>query len=78
MIKLSPVIRLILGAAVAAGVAALTGLQDNNLSIEDIIAIVVAGGGAFGLVPGQVGGTQHGVINPSVVDVPPSDNIEAR
>lgn len=81
--ELSPTTRHILS-AVAAGVAALGALiaggTITNAPEWVGIAISVLGTvfAALGIVPGQVGGTQEGVVSPSVKDVPPSDNIQAR
>lgn len=70
-IKISPVVRTIVGAAIAALTAALTVLADNAFTIEDAIIITLAFLGTFVVVPPQVGGTQHGVVSPDVTPPPP-------
>lgn len=79
--NLSPTWRTVL-TAVASGVAALGGLLAAG-TIGDApewlgVAVAVLGAvfAALGVVPPQVGGTQQGVANPTVVDVPPSENIQ--
>lgn len=39
-----------------------------------VLGTVFAG---LGIVPSQVGGTQQGIVNPTVRDLPPSENIKA-
>lgn len=66
MIQLNPLVRALIGGVVAAATAALTVLSDDSLSATDAIVILLAFLGTFGIVPPQVGGTQEGVVNPSV------------
>lgn len=73
--NLSPAARLAVSVLIAAGTAALTVLTDG-FQPEDAIVIGLAGLGAFGVVPPQVGGTQQGVVSPDVIDLPPSDSIK--
>lgn len=70
--NLSPVVRTLLAAIVAAATAALT-LTADGVSLQDGIIILLAGIGAFGIVPPQVGGTQQGVVNPSLAEPPHID-----
>lgn len=77
--NISPGVRSIL-TAIAAAVAAAGGVLVHADGIPDWVGVVVAVLGAvfaaLGIVPPAVGGTQQGVTNPTVVDVPPSENIK--
>lgn len=72
---MSPAVRHVLS-AVAAGVSAVGALIAAG-TITDApewlgVAVAVSGAmfAALGIVPGQVGGTQQGIVNPSVVEPP--------
>lgn len=77
--NLSPAVRAVL-TAVAAGVSALGALlaaDELAASVPSWVGIVVAVLGAvftgLGIVPPQVGGTQQGIVNPSLTEPPPAD-----
>jgi hypothetical protein len=76
--QLSPTVRWLL-TGVAAGVTAFGGLIASGvlLDLPSWVGVLVAVLGAvfsgLGLVPPQVGGTQQGVVNPSVSEPPAAD-----
>jgi hypothetical protein len=72
-VNLSPALRAIAGALVAAGTAALTVLADDAFTVADGIIVALAFVGTFAVVPPQVGGTQQGVVNPSLTEPPRID-----
>lgn len=78
--NLSPTARALL-TAVASGVAAfgalLPTLGDTPTWVGVAVAVVGAVFAALGLVPPQVGGTQQGVVNPSVTE-PPAAKIDEK
>ena len=74
--NLNPTARWLLAGAFGAATAAVSILADGFQPL-DVLLILVALGGALGLVPPQVGGTQQGVVNPSVKE-PPVAQIEER
>lgn len=78
--NISPAARAVL--SVIATVVAAVGALLASGTIADVpewvgVAVTVIGTifAALGIVPSQVGGTQRGVVNPDVIDVPPSDSI---
>lgn len=80
--NLRPAVRTVL-TIVATAVAAVGSLLASG-SIADVpewvgVAVTVVGTifAGIGIVPFQVGGTQKGVVNPTIKDLPPSPNIEA-
>ena len=76
MVNLSPTLRWLLAGFFGAATAAVAILADGFQPL-DALLIVIALGGALGLVPPQVGGTQEGVVNPSVTE-PPAADINER
>jgi hypothetical protein len=77
-VNLSPTVRWVL-TGLAAGVTALGGLVAAG-TITDLpewvgitVAILGAIFSALGLVPPQTGGTQQGVVQPSITEPPPAD-----
>ena len=70
--QLSPTVRWLLAGLVGAATAAVSILADGFQPL-DVLLIFVALGGALGLVPPQVGGTQQGVVNPSMTEPPRVD-----
>ena len=72
MVNLSPTLRWLLAGFFGAATAAVAILADGFQAL-DALLIVIALGGALGLVPPQVGGTQEGVVNTSVTEPPPAD-----
>jgi hypothetical protein len=74
--NLNPTLRWLLG-GVAAGVAALGALLPTLSDVPTWVGVVVAVLGAvfaaLNIVPPQVGGTQQGVVNPSITEPPPAD-----
>lgn len=78
--QLSPKVRSILTvvatvlAVAAAVIPTVTGVP---VVVGAIIAAVLTALAGFGIVPPQVGGTQVGVANPSVVEPPAADVAEA-
>jgi hypothetical protein len=78
--RLSPAVRNVL--TVIATIVTAVGALLASGTIADVpewvgVGITVLGTifAALGIVPSQVGGTQQGVVNPSVIDNPPSDSI---
>lgn len=77
---MSPAVRHVLSAA-AAGVSAVGALiaAGTITNAPEWLGVTVAVAGAMfaalGIVPGQVGGTQQGIVSPSVVE-PPAANID--
>ena len=72
--NLSPTLRWLLG-GVAAVVVALSaydpfGLPQWAQGVLSLTAVLFA---ALGIVPPQVGGTQQGVVNPSITEPPAAD-----
>lgn len=76
--NLSPTLRWLLG-GVAAVVAFLAAFDPFGMShtAQGIVACAAVLFAALGIVPPQVGGTQSGVVNPSVVEPPDADIKEA-
>jgi hypothetical protein len=79
-LNLSPTVRWLL-TGLAAGVTALGGLVAAG-TITDLpewvgIAVAILGAvfSALGLVPPQTGGTQQGVVQPSITEPPPADVV---
>jgi hypothetical protein len=66
---LSPTLRWLLAGALGAATAAVTILADGWQPM-DALLILIALGGSLGLVPPQAGGTQQGVVNPSLEKPP--------
>lgn len=80
-LKLSPAVRTVLTIVAIVSAAVVTGLTaEGTIPGELAVAINAFNAvlGYLGIVPPQVGGTQHGVVDPAVKDVPPSDNIVPR
>lgn len=75
--NLSPFVRWLVAGLLGAATAAVTILADGFQPL-DVLLILIALGSALGLVPPQVGGTQQGVVNPSVTEPPPSDVTHIR
>lgn len=75
--NLSPTWRSILTAVVAslAVVAVALPTLGAPLWVGVLIGAVTAGAGALGIVPPQTGGTQHGLVSPSVSE-PPAAQVE--
>jgi uncharacterized membrane protein len=63
--NLNPTVRWLLAGVLGGATAAVTILADGFQSL-DALLILIALGGALGLVPPQTGGTQQGVVNPSI------------
>ena len=76
--NLNPTVRWLLG-AVAAVVGFLAASDPFGLPpwAQGVIATASVLFGALGIVPPQVGGTQQGVVNPSVTE-PPAADINER
>lgn len=76
--NLNPTVRWLL-TGVAAGVAAFGALLPTLSGVPTWVGVAVAVAGAtlaaLNIVPPQVGGTQQGVITPSVTE-PPAANID--
>ena len=72
--NLSPTLRWLLG-GVAAVVAALAAYDPFGLPswAQGVIGLLSVLFAALGIVPPQVGGTQQGVVNPSVTEPPEAD-----
>jgi hypothetical protein len=68
--SLSPTVRWLLAGVLGAATAAVTILADGFQPM-DALLILIALGGSLGLVPPQTGGTQQGVVNPSLTERPP-------
>jgi uncharacterized membrane protein len=73
-IPLSPTVRWLLTGALTAATAAVTILSDGFQPL-DVLLILIALGMGLGLVPPQTGGTQNGVLSPSITE-PPSANVD--
>jgi hypothetical protein len=71
---LSPSVRWILAGLLGAATAAVSILADGFQPL-DALLILIALGGSLGLVPPQTGGTQQGVVNPSITE-PPAAQID--
>jgi hypothetical protein len=73
-VNLNPTVRWILG-GLAAVVGFLAAFDPFGLPpwAQGVIACLSVLFGALGIVPPQVGGTQQGVVNPSVTEPPPAD-----
>jgi hypothetical protein len=76
MVNLNPTVRWLLAGALGAATAAVSILADGFQAL-DVLLIGIALGGALGLVPPQTGGTQEGVVSPSVTE-PPAAYINER
>ena len=77
--QLSPTVRTAL-TAIAAMLAALAVALPTlgaPLWVGIAVGVVTAGLGALGIVPPQVGGTQQGIVNPSVTK-PPAAAIDEQ
>lgn len=76
--NLSPTVRWLLG-GVAAVVAYLAASDPFGFSdeVQGIVACLAVLFGSLGIVPPQVGGTQQGVVNPSITE-PPAADIRER
>ena len=76
--NLSPAVRTALTALVAAlGVLAVAlPTLGAPLWVGVIIGALTAACAALGIVPPQVGGTQQGVVSPTVVEPPKADVVE--
>jgi uncharacterized membrane protein len=75
-VNLSPTLRWLLAGLLGAATAAVTILADGFQPL-DVLLILIALGGSLGLVPPQTGGTQNGVVNPSITE-PPAADINER
>jgi uncharacterized membrane protein len=71
-VNLSPTLRWILAGVLGAATAAVSILADGFQPL-DVLLILIALGSALGLVPPQTGGTQQGVVNPSLTEPPRVD-----
>jgi hypothetical protein len=69
---LSPAVRWLLAGLLGAATAAVSILADGFQPL-DALLILIALGGSLGLVPPQTGGTQQGVVNPSITEPPAAD-----
>jgi hypothetical protein len=70
--NLNPTVRWLLTGAAAGLTAAVSILADGFQPLDALlIAIPVLAG--LGIVPPQTGGTQQGVVNPSITEPPPAD-----
>lgn len=67
--NLNPMVRWLLAGLAGAATAAVSILADGFQPL-DALLILVALFGALGIVPPQVGGTQEGVVNPSLKEPP--------
>jgi hypothetical protein len=67
--NLSPALRWLLTGLFGAATAAVSILADGFQPL-DVLLIVLALGAALGLVPPQTGGTQVGVVSPSITEPP--------
>jgi hypothetical protein len=70
--NLNPTVRWILAGVLGAATAAVSILADGFQPL-DALLILIALGGSLGLVPPQTGGTQQGVVNPSITEPPAAD-----
>lgn len=72
--NLSPTVRWLLG-GVGAVVAFLAAYDPFGLPAwaQGVIACLFVLLGSLGLIPPQVGGTQQGVMSPSIAEPPPAD-----
>lgn len=70
--NLNPTVRWLLAGLFGAATAAVAILADGFQPL-DALLILIALGGALGLVPPQTGGTQQGIVSPSVTEPPPAD-----
>jgi uncharacterized membrane protein len=75
--NLSPTLRWLLAGLLGAATAAVSVLTDGFQPL-DVLLILIALGGSLGLVPPQTGGTQNGVVNPSISEPPAADVEGAR
>lgn len=77
--NLSPSVRAVVTAVLAALAVVAVALPTLGAPIwvGVVIAALTAAGAALGVVPPQVGGTQQGVVSPSVVEPPAADVEEA-
>jgi uncharacterized membrane protein len=73
-IPLSPTVRWLLTGFLTAATAAVTILSDGFQPLPDVLLILIALGMGLGLIPPQTGGTQKGVLSPSITE-PPSANV---
>jgi hypothetical protein len=77
-VNLSPTVRWLL-TALAAGVTTFGGLiaagevTDLPSWVGILVAVLSAVLGSLNLVPPQVGGTQQGLVNPSITEPPAAD-----
>jgi hypothetical protein len=74
--NLSPTLRWLLAGLLGAATAAVSILADGFQPL-DALLILIALGGSLGLVPPQTGGTQNGVVNPSISE-PPAADVESQ
>ena len=74
-LNLSPTVRSILTivGVVLATVIPVLATAGVPLVVTAVLGAVVAAFGYLGLVPPQVGGTQQGVVSPTVVEPPDAD-----
>ena len=70
--QLNPTVRWLLVGLMAAATAAVT-ILDDGFQPPDVLLIVIALGSGLGVVPPQVGGTQQGIVNPSLTEPPDAD-----
>jgi hypothetical protein len=77
--NLSPNVRALLTALVAALAVVAVALPTLGAPVwvGIVLGALSAGFGALGIVPPQVGGTQAGVVNPTVVEPPAADVVAA-
>jgi uncharacterized membrane protein len=75
-VNLSPTLRWLLAGLLGAATAAVSVLTDGFQPL-DVLLILIALGGSLGLVPPQTGGTQNGVVNPSISE-PPAADVESQ
>jgi hypothetical protein len=75
MVNLNPTVRWLLAGLLGGATAAVSILADGFQAL-DVLLIGIALGGALGLVPPQTGGTQEGVVSPSVTEPPAADITE--
>lgn len=77
--QFSPATRAILTAVVAmlAALAVTLPTLGAPVWVGVIVGVLNAGFGALGILPPQTGGTQVGVVSPTVVEPPAADVVEA-